>query len=171
MDSFSRSGVIYGLLRKENLNNSDDESHHSPQRQRAWQTCPHAWAQRRKESMSLEGEWSSRVIEAGEGGQGLVRWHKSKMSTCCLSSGKVICEVCWHSVGFPWKESSSKWAAQGGVDKLRWLQPRGRRRGSGLAIIYCFVSSQSASEPVTVTVCVVVVVVKVAGSTQSWFSV
>lgn len=30
VDSFSGSGVIYGLLRKESPNNSEDESHHSP---------------------------------------------------------------------------------------------------------------------------------------------
>lgn len=29
VDGFSGSGVIYGLLRKENPNNSEDESHHS----------------------------------------------------------------------------------------------------------------------------------------------
>ena len=44
-------------------------------------------------------------------------------------------------------------------------------RARGLAIIHCFVSSQSASKAVTAAVCVVVVVVKVASSTQSWFSV
>lgn len=120
---------------------------------------------RRIEIQSDRGMWGRWMVSE------MALLKKSKMSTCCLSSGKVVCKVCWHSVGFPWKESSNKSATQGGVDKLRWLQPRGRRRGSGLAIMYCFVSSQLASEPVTAAVCVVVVVVKVAGSTQSWFSV
>ena len=50
----------------------------------------------------------------------------------------------WNLLGFLWKESLSKRAAQGGAHELRWLQPRGRRQTSGLAIMRCFVSSRRA---------------------------
>lgn len=69
-------------------------------------------------------------------------------------SWEAVLEVCWHAIKFLWKESLNKWPAQGGADRLQPLQPRGRRQGSGLAIMRCLVSSDSASEPIAAAVCV-----------------